>query len=132
MELQALKHAGSTGAAATLRIRIVLKKLFRLSAVLLVAAAIVWLTREHLLPTPRVTDEEHPHFRSTPPAPTAAHDDLTEIKGIGPVYANRLGDEGIRSFRGLSEVDAATVAAAVGTTEQTVTDWIRQAKARLS
>lgn len=99
---------------------------------LIVVAVIVWLTREHLLPTPRVIDDEHPHFRSTPPAPAAEHDDLTEIKGIGPVYAGRLAEEGIRSFRGLSEIDAATIAATVGTTEQAVADWIDQAKARLT
>ena len=106
------------------------KKLIRLATLLLVAAVVVWLTRERLLPTPRVTDDARPQYRSTPPPPEP--DDLTEIKGIGPVYAGRLGDAGIRSFRGLSESDATTVAGTVGTTEAVVNDWIAQAKAKLS
>ena len=106
-----------------------LKKLLRLAALLIVAATIVWLTREHLLPSPRVTDEKPPHFRSTPPAP--AHDDLTSIKGIGPVYAGRLAELGVRSFQALSEQDPATTAKRLGTTQQAVTDWVAQAKNRL-
>lgn len=132
MELQALTSLGSTAAGLPLRIGTVLKKLFRLSALVIAAAAILWFTREYLLPKPRVADEEHPHFRSTPPAPPVEHEDLTAIKGIGPVYAARLADAGIRSFRSLAEVDAATIATAVGTTEQAVDSWITQAKARLS
>jgi len=109
-----------------------MKKLFRLALVVTVVAAIVWLTRERLLPPPRVVpDEPRPHYRSTPPAPKPEPDDLTAIKGIGPVYSRRLNEAGIRSFRSLSEVDAAAVAQSIGIAESVVSDWIAQARSRL-
>ena len=110
---------------------LVLKKLLRVITLLAVLAAIVWLTRERLLPAPKVEDDPRPHYRSTPPPPHREPDDLTAIKGIGPVFAARLEQAGIRSFRGLSEIDAATIADGIGTTEARVADWISQARARL-
>ncbi len=108
------------------------KKLIRLAATAALLATIVWLTRERLLPTPRVADDPAPHYRSTPPPPQAEPDDLTLIKGIGPVYASRLGEAGIISFRALAETDPVTAAETVGTTEDAVIDWVAQAKNRLS
>jgi predicted flap endonuclease-1-like 5' DNA nuclease len=109
----------------------VLKKLLRIIVTVAVLVAIVWLTRERMLPAPQVADESLPRYRSTPPPPQQEPDDLTEIKGIGPVFAARLEEAGIRSFRGLSEVDAVTVATAVGTSEANVARWISGARARL-
>jgi predicted flap endonuclease-1-like 5' DNA nuclease len=110
----------------------VLKKLFRFTLLVVLAATVVWLTRERLLPTPRVPrDQPPPHYRSTPPAAPSEPDDLTAIKGIGPVYAARLNDAGVRTFRELSETNAGTIADTVGTTEAAVSDWIAQAKTRL-
>ena len=106
------------------------KKLLRLSGAISLLVTIVWLTREHLLPTPRVADDPKPHYRSTPPPPPDP-DDLTAIKGIGPVFADRLNDAGIQTFRGLSEIDAATIAESIGTTPEAVSGWISQAKAKL-
>lgn len=94
-------------------------------------AAIVWLTRERLLPAPQIVDEPAPHYRSVPPT-HAEPDDLTEIKGIGTVFSGRLNDAGIDSFRGLSEANAGILAASVGTTESAVAGWIAQAKAKLN
>lgn len=108
-----------------------LKKLLRLAGVVGLLVTIVWLTRERLLPTPRVSDEPKPHYRSTPPPPPEP-DDLTAIKGIGAVYSARLHEAGIQTFRGLSEIDAATIAESVGTTPEAVSDWIAQAKAKLN
>ncbi len=96
----------------------------------MLAATIVWLTREHLLPTPKVDDEPKPHYRSTPPPPQHP-DDLTEVKGIGPVYAGRLNEAGIKTFRGLAETDVVATAAAIEVAEDTVADWVEQAKAKL-
>ena len=96
------------------------------------AATIVWLTREHLLPKPRVTGEALPHYRSTPPPPQAEPDDLTVIKGIGPAFSERLGAAGIVSYRALAESDAASVAEQIDTSEAAVADWIAQAQALLS
>lgn len=107
-------------------------KLFRLAVLAVLAAAIVWLTREHLLPTPHVSHEPAPHYRSTPPPPQQDPDDLTDVKGIGPVYAAKLADMGIKSFRGLSEMNPQTLAEALGTSPQTAADWIAQAITRLA
>ncbi len=96
------------------------------------AATIVWLTREHLLPKPKVTGDALPHYRSTPPPPQSEPDDLTAIKGIGPVYAERLGAAGIGSYRALAESDAAAVAEQIETSEDVVAGWIAQAEALLS
>ena len=108
------------------------KRLIRFVGLVAVASAIVWLTREHLLPTPHVSHEPPPHYRSTPPPPQTAADDLTEIKGIGPVYATRLKDMGIHSFRGLSELAPSTITDTVGVSLRVATDWVNQAHARMA
>jgi len=107
-------------------------KLIRLLALAALAAAIVWLTREHLLPTPHVSHEPPPHYRSTPPAPSADPDDMTAIKGIGPVYASRLADIGVVSFHALANTDAHTIVSATGASAGAVDEWIAQAKGRTS
>ncbi len=115
-----------------------LKKLFRFAVLIAAAATIVWLTRENLLPRPRVTDDPRPHFRSSPPPPPPPPppaqdpDDLTEIKGIGSVYAARLTDEGIQTFGNLADADPATVAESAGTSEDIADGWIAQARAKLA
>ena len=88
---------------------------------------IVWLTREHLLPTPHVSHEPPPHYRSTPPPPDESSDDLTAIKGIGPVYAARLDERGVSSFRALADADAAALAASLGISADAAAAWIAQA-----
>ncbi|MEA2000494.1 MAG: DUF4332 domain-containing protein, partial [Actinomycetota bacterium] len=96
-------------------------KLFRFAAFLAVVSVIVWLTRERMLPTPHVSHEPPPHYRSTPPPPEVVADDLTEIKGIGQVYAARLNHMGITSFRALSEAEPQTVADSLETSPSRVT-----------
>lgn len=56
-------------------------------------------------------------------------DDLTRVTGIGPVYAERLGDIGIGSFASLAEADTATLASDIGLSERAVAEWQRQARA---
>lgn len=92
-----------------------------------VVATIVWLTREHLLPTPHVAHEPPPHYRSTPPPPKTSDDDLTAIKGIGPVYAARLNEAGVSSFRALAESDATVLAKSLGIPVNSAAAWIAQA-----
>jgi predicted flap endonuclease-1-like 5' DNA nuclease len=62
----------------------------------------------------------------TAPAPG---DDLSQIRGVGPVYGARLGDVGITGFAALAAADPALVAAAVGVTPGRAADWISQAAA---
>ena len=57
-------------------------------------------------------------------------DDLTEINGIGPVYAQRLIDFGITSFAALAAADAAEAAEHLNLTTEQVQDWIEQATDR--
>ena len=85
-----------------------------------------------MLPTPRVPKEPPPHFRNTPPPPDSAPDDLTLIKGIGPVYAGRLGDEGIDTFAGLAAADADEIASITGVAPQVSSGWIEQARGRIN
>ena len=108
------------------------RRLIKLSGLLALAVAIVWLTREHLLPTPHLPHEPPPHYRSTPPPPASQPDDLTAIKGIGPVYATRLGSIGISTFHQLAEADSRTVADTLSLPFEAVSDWISQAADRTS
>lgn len=65
-----------------------------------------------------------------PEAPPEEPDDLTEIDGIGPKYAQVLTDAGIISFARLAEMDAEEVRqifwAAVGRAPNPA-NWIKQA-----
>ncbi len=121
--------------------------------------AVAWLTRDRLLPPPAASTEPPSRFRAgsggavadtstsngsrstpqmrvitghaeaTPPVePTP--DDLEEINGIGPVYAQRLADEGLTTFHALAAADPADTALRIDVTESMVSDWVDQAKER--
>ena len=55
-------------------------------------------------------------------------DDLTQVRGIGPVYRHRLAEIGIASFDDLLDGDAAEIAAAIDVNESQVREWIDQAR----
>ncbi len=57
----------------------------------------------------------------------SSDDDLTAIKGIGPVYAARLDEAGVTSFRALAESDATALAGRLGISVDSVAAWIDQA-----
>lgn len=85
-------------------------------------------------PEPATDENTMPGHESSPaldrPAANdaASSDDLTAIKGIGPVFAERLHKEGITSFGDLVGADAAAVATHIDVSEAQVADWIRQAR----
>ena len=110
--------------------RRVIAKIFKLATAAALLTTIVWLTREHLLPTPHVSHEPPPHYRSTPPLPETDPDDLTAIKGIGPVYADKLHHIGFTTFRALAEARPENVATELSLSSDMVSDWIAQARAR--
>lgn len=61
-------------------------------------------------------------------------DDLTQINGIGPVYARRLNEAGVLTFADLVERDPADLRAIVGLQPWHAADpaeWVAQAQARL-
>ncbi len=106
------------------------KNLIRIAGVVAGLGAAVWAMRDRLLPTPEVPEGPPPRFREAPrPAAAAPEpDDLTIIKGIGPVTARKLADAGIATFRALADADATTVAGAAGTSEAACKAWIDAAK----
>ncbi len=59
-------------------------------------------------------------------------DDLTVVKGIGPVFAERLNAAGIVSYADLAQASPQALKAAVATNQKIAAeDWIAQAKALL-
>ena len=102
------------------------KQFLRVGGVVVGLGAAVWALRDKLLPAPEIPDGPPPRFRTVPPSPNAA-DDLTEVKGVGPVYAQRLVDAGITTFAMLANADVAAVAGAANVSESQAASWIGQA-----
>ena len=71
-----------------------------------------------------VEDDEHSNDAEPPGEP------VETIKGIGPAYADRLGDAGIDSIADLAGADAETVGEAIGVSPKRVADWIDRAADR--
>lgn len=64
-------------------------------------------------------------------APKGKSDDLTEIKGIGPVAAGQLNEQGITTFKqiaALSDKDIARIDEAMPFSADQISDWREQAK----
>ena len=117
--------------------------------ILFVAAAvgISWIMREYLVPKPEAPTSSPPPFRPAPephtspqpvhvPEPdtsasgakdSATPDDLTNVNGIGPVFARRLEAVGIKSYADLASADAVDLAEKIDVAESKVTDWVNQA-----
>ncbi len=116
-----------------------MKKLARIGGMIVgIGAGIVaglWLLKDKIAGPPQTTvePEDAPKFRVAPPppetpAPAAEEpDDLTSVKGIGPVFSARLAEAGISTFAGLAAATAAAIAEKVGARESQVEDWIAQA-----
>jgi len=107
-----------------------LKQFLRIGGVVVGLGAAVWALRDKLLPAPEMPDEPPPRFRTGGASPVVP-DDLTEVKGIGPVYAERLVDAGITTFAELANADVATVAGAAGVSESVAEGWLEQAAAHV-
>ncbi len=123
------------------------KNLIRIVGVVAGLGAAVWAMRDRLLPAPEVHDEPPPRFRTaTSPSPAATSsddgssndeqpaeeeerpsDDLTRIKGVGPVTAERLHEAGIDSFAQLASMSPEEVAEAGRTSVGTAGSWIEAA-----
>lgn len=97
-------------------------------------AAVLWLMRDRLSGpgVKPVTTTDAPAFRVSPTpstAPSGDGDDLSEVKGIGPVYRARLQEAGITTFAALASADASTLAVQTGVSPDRAADWIDQAAA---
>lgn len=99
------------------------------------AVAVAWLIKDRLLgpESSPVGAAEAPAFRvapsDTPTQQAAGSDDLSEVKGIGPVYRARLEQAGITTFAGLVAAGADAVAEAAEVTADRARDWLSQAAA---
>ena len=104
--------------------------------------AALWLLKDKIAgpPPAPVASSDVPRFRVAPappvpepagaPAPDEPADELTDIRGIGPVYAARLAEIGITSFAGLAAAAAEDVAERIDAAPSQVEDWIGQARDR--
>ena len=115
-----------------------MKKLTRILGLVGGAVAILWAMRDRLISIAAPKDPEPPRFRVVPPSTggdtssgvDSSPDDLTEINGIGPVFASRLRAAGISSFEALAGTDPGTLAEITGAADSRVAEWLGQATAR--
>jgi len=73
--------------------------------------------------------EEHDEETADGDEPTEG-DDLEDIKGVGPAYAQRLRDAGVGSVAELADADADELAAETDLSANRIGNWIEQAEAR--
>lgn len=109
------------------------KKVFRFFGVLAGLGTVIWVMRDRFISLALPREPEPPTFRVAPhppqpidETPTEA-DDLTIIKGVGPVYAARLEDSGITTLAGLSAADAEVLAGTIDVPVARVSDWVDEA-----
>lgn len=101
--------------------------LFRFVTTVAGVAFMFWLLRDRLVHlSPRRSAFVSP-IRPAPADAVPPRADITEVKGIGPVFAERLAVFGIHGLAGLSVADPGTVATAAGVTEDRAAEWIAEA-----
>ena len=110
-----------------------MKKTLRFIGVLAGLGTVIWVMRDRFISLALPREPQPPAFRVAPHAPPAEpgssqKDDLTIIKGIGPVYAARLEDAGIISLAGLAAAEAEAVATTIDVAAGRVSDWIAEAR----
>ena len=102
------------------------KNLIRISGVIVGLGAAAWALRDRLLPSPDIHDEEPPRFRDVSQA--ATKDTLTDIKGVGPVTADKLNNAGVTTIAEVAQMGAEDLGSAVGVSAAAAGKWIESAK----
>ena len=109
----------------------VVKKVFRFFGVLAGLGTAIWVMRDRFISLALPREPEPPNFRVAPhpvqEQPPSQADDLTIIKGVGPVYAARMEEAGITSLAGLGAAEAEPLAALIDVPAGRVSDWIKEA-----
>jgi predicted flap endonuclease-1-like 5' DNA nuclease len=103
------------------------KNLIRISGVIVGLGAAAWALRDRLLPSPEIHDEEPPRFRDVSQIPPAS-EDLTDIKGIGPVTAEKLNKVGVTSIAEIAEMRPEDLGSSIGASVSSAEKWIESAK----
>lgn len=116
-----------------------MKRVLQLLALAGAAVGAVWYARQQSHPETADPSGEwaaRPNLRAVPDAPTEtpadapSADDLTEIKGIGPKFAEQLSALGIDSFAALAAADPGTLSEQLDG-PAAVEAWIDEARQRL-
>ena len=113
-----------------------MKRLLQLLALAGAAAGAVWYARQQAAPEPARpggTWSGRPRLTAVPdarperPSEASVPDDLTDIRGIGPVYARQLAAVGITTFAELAAADPVELATEFDPRAD-VADWVSQAR----
>ncbi len=89
--------------------------------------AVLWAVRERFVTVGRPADHAPMSFRVSPAAHTSPPDALTSIRGIGPVYAERLASAGIADAGALVDAGPLAVAQAAEVSLARATTWVTAA-----
>ncbi|GIU91776.1 MAG: hypothetical protein KatS3mg011_0682 [Acidimicrobiia bacterium] len=102
------------------------RKVARLVGVVGGIVALIWAMRDRLVSIAAPREPQPPRFRVVPPPePT----ELTEVKGVGPVFARRLREAGIATAHQLANTDAQRVAEILDVPIGRAEDIVREASA---
>jgi hypothetical protein len=108
------------------------KKVLRFIGVLAGLSTVIWVMRDRFISLALPREPEPPGFRVAPHPPDPVEkapekDDLTIVKGVGPVYSARLEGAGIVSLSGLAAADAEALASLIDVPAGRVSNWIEEA-----
>ncbi len=104
-----------------------MKRILRIFGVLAGLGTAIWLLRDRFVSLALPREPEPPAFRVAPHTPPPPAEDLTVVKGIGPVYEARLHEAGVSSLRDLASRDPEDLATRLGVPAARVAKWIEEA-----
>lgn len=115
-----------------------MKRFARILGIIAGIGAIAWAMRDRFISLAVPRETEPPAFRSEPPRSTPSSrpadpqtsepDDLTQINGIGPVFAGRLVEAGMTSFQQVASSSEETLAEVLGPRVSNPADILQQAR----
>lgn len=93
--------------------------------------AVLWAMRERFISVAISREPVPPALRvpnDDQPGPSVPSGSITDVSGIGPVYATRLGEVGINVPAELAKADAQKVAEAAQVSSARAEEWIASAR----